>query len=89
MIHPYFMQIIAESVEKSNIKDYEINAISLEVDRSKKEAELIKALEIENCDDTQCLLQRWQKEMTHMGIAERPILMINLLRIGLQDLHYK
>ena len=81
-----------KSVVESSIEDYEIDAIALEVVEAKKGVEIMKALEMESFaknvieGDTKRLLRRWQKETTHMGIPARPLLMIQLIRIDLQDL---
>ena len=84
-----------ESDVESKIKDHEIDAIALEISKAKKGVEMMKALEMENFakniapGDTKRLLQRWQKEVTHMGIPARQLLMIQLIRIDLKDLYDK
>ena len=55
-------------------------------------SELVVALEMSEqvkgvSGDVQRVLSRWQKEMKMMDIPQRPHLLMQVLRIGLQNLH--
>ena len=85
---------LTECGKDSEIKEFEICAVALEVARAKKAQELVKALEMEEfaesvAGNTKHLLECWQEEMFRMGIPARQHLMIQMRKIGLKDLYVK
>ena len=76
----------------SNICDLEIDIVAKEVQAAGKVSELTEVLEMTELTrgsggDPRVILTRWKKEM--MGIPTRPHLLMQLRRIGLEDLHAK
>lgn len=73
------------------ILDFEVDAVAAGVEAADKMSELVEALEMFGSKgiDASRLLVRWQNEMSSMSIPARPHLLIQLMRIGMEELHDK
>ena len=80
--------------KSADVPDFEIIAVSEAVESANLVSEFVAALEMSEqvegvSGDVRRVLSRWQTEMRMMGIPQRPHLLMQVLRIGLRDLHYK